>query len=57
MTFPEFISIVTHQIYICELQKIPMLQTGRELKRGYKGHIDVMKYDVSVSTYEQTYKI
>jgi len=32
-------------MYICELQKILMGQTGRGLTRGYEGHIDVMKYD------------
>jgi hypothetical protein len=45
MTFPAFISIVTHEIYICELQKIPMGQTGRELKTGYKGHVDVFMHE------------
>ena len=41
--FPEFILIVTHQMYVCELQKILMGQTGRGLITGY-GHVDVMKY-------------
>ena len=43
--FPEFILIVTYQMYICELQKILMGQAGRGLITGYEGHIDVMKYD------------
>jgi hypothetical protein len=36
---------VTHQIYICELQKILIGQKGRGLLTGCEGHIDVMKYD------------
>ena len=43
--FPEFILIVAHQIYICDLQKILMGQAGRGLVAGCEGHIDVMKYD------------
>jgi predicted RNA-binding Zn-ribbon protein involved in translation (DUF1610 family) len=42
---PEFNLIVTHQIYICELQKILMAQTCRGLIIEYEGHIDAMKYD------------
>ena len=43
--FPEFILIVTHQMYICELQKFLVSKIGRGLITGYEGHIDVMKYD------------
>jgi hypothetical protein len=43
--FPEFIQIVTCQLFICELQKILMGQAGRGLITGCEGHIDVMKSD------------